>query len=83
MSKDGYVEDGLTLSRLVAAEKNALAGVEIARIARKGESDLRQRVTQLEAEVAALKLALDQLRVNVAVWRHSGGSGGGHDQGRG
>lgn len=71
MSKDGYVEDGLTLSRLVAAEKNALAAIEIARIARKGESELRQRVTQLEAEVAALKSVIHDIEVKAAVARYA------------
>lgn len=55
-------EPGLTLSRLVATEKNAVAAIEISKMARKGESDLRHRVTQLEGEVAALKQALDRLR---------------------
>lgn len=71
MNKDGYIEDGLTLSRLVAAEKNALAAIEIAKIARKGESELRQRVTQLEAEVAALKSVIRDIEVREAVARYA------------
>lgn len=55
-------EPGMTLSRLVAAEKNGLAAIEISKLARKGESDLRQRVVQLEAENAAMKMAIEQLR---------------------
>lgn len=55
-------EPGLTLSRLVAAERNGVAAIEISKLARKGESDLRHRVTQLEAEIAAMKMAIDQLR---------------------
>lgn len=56
------MEPGLTLSRLVAAEKNALAAIEIAKLARKESSEMRQRVTQLEAEVAALKQAIEAQR---------------------
>lgn len=55
-------EPGLNLSRVVALEKNALAAIEIAKMARQGESDLRQRVNQLEAENAAMKMAIEQLR---------------------
>ncbi len=59
------MEPGLTLSRLVAAEKNALAAIEIARMARKESSELRQRVAQLEAELAAIKGAIEQHRLQV------------------
>jgi hypothetical protein len=52
----------MTLSRLVAAEKNGVAAIEISKLARKGENELRQRVQQLEAENAAMKTAIDQLR---------------------
>lgn len=56
-------EPGLTLSRLVAAEKNAVAGIEISKIARKDSNESLRRIVQLEAEVAALKQLVEQIRI--------------------
>lgn len=51
------------LGRAVAADRNATAAIEISKIARKEASELRQRVTQLEAEVAVLKQLVEQHRM--------------------
>jgi len=59
---DEYYEPGFNLTSLRVADKNAKAAIEISRLARKESSDARQRITQLEAEVAAMKVALEQLR---------------------
>ncbi len=56
-------EPGLTLSRLVAAERNATAGIEISKMARKDSNESLRRITQLEAEVAALKQVVEQIRI--------------------
>ena len=63
-------EPGMTLSRAVALEKNALAAIEIAKMSRREADDLRQRVTHMETGIAALKVLVDQNRAALAVARY-------------
>lgn len=65
-------EPGLTLSRLIAAERNGLAAIEIARISRKDSADNRARIVQLEAEVASLKTTIEQMRMQLIGMIHLG-----------
>lgn len=55
-------EPGLTLGRLIAAERNALAAIEAAKANNQNQLQLRNRVARLEAEVVNLKSEAQRLR---------------------
>ena len=65
-------EPGLTLGRLIAAERNALAGVEVSRRAESDVAALTQRVSRLELEVVQLKEAMARLNARVYSMMGSG-----------
>ena len=69
-------EPGFNLTSLRVADKNAQAAIEISKMARRESSDCRQRIVQLEAEVAALKQVVEQVRIQtVNLFGRVSGSG--------
>jgi hypothetical protein len=70
-------EPGVTLTRLVAVERNAVAGIQTAKAAHETASDAMQRLMKAEAEVAALKNTLTALRSELALIKYQASGAGG------
>jgi hypothetical protein len=71
------MEPGLTLGRLIAAERNALTAIQVAQDALKSFSDLLLRVQRLEAENQSLRIEINQVRVIAALKIGNGPTAGG------
>ena len=71
-NNEGSGEPGLTLSRMIAAERNALAGIESARLARIEIAAAMTRIAQLEGEVVAMKADAERMRGILALSRGTG-----------
>jgi hypothetical protein len=62
-------EPGLSLSRLIAAERNALAAIETSKNAQAVIDDLRTKVSRLEASAVQMSQRIDEANRNAALAR--------------
>lgn len=65
-------EPGVTLGRLIAAERNALAAVSAAKDMREKLGAALDRIDKLEAEQVAMKTAMQYVNVRLALMRGAG-----------
>ncbi len=65
-------EPGVTLSRLIAVERNALAAIEAADQARQQFGELRQQLVTVQAENVQLKARIEALTAQMAMAMGSG-----------
>lgn len=57
------LEPGMTLGRLVAAERNARTSIDVGNKAKAEVDQLRTRLGRLEGQILALQQAVDALRI--------------------
>jgi hypothetical protein len=69
-------EPGLTLGRLIAAERNALTAINIAEQARASSADAQQKIGRLESENQALRQEINQVRLIAALKAGNGPTAG-------
>lgn len=65
-------EPGLTLGRLVAAERNALAALQAAKRLTQENADLRDKVTNMQKETILMRDQISAMQVQMAGLRGSG-----------
>lgn len=65
-------EPGLTLGRLVAAERNALAALEALKHSQQQRAELAQRLARIEADNVRLAQRVDALTARVVVMMGTG-----------
>jgi hypothetical protein len=70
-------EPGVNLGRMIAAERNAMAGVELAKAAMRRVSDADIRIAALENHIVFLTNELQQVRTLAAIRAGNGPTAGG------